>query len=855
MRKISNFLMLALCLTVASLFLPAQSVAAQRLEICQGTYQDVDGDGKPDAIVLQGCNFTTERDTVYVFDHAGNLDPARDWRESVGFEDEIWVFDAGSDGKANLIIDFQRNAGRLIADLYDDQDGSGAVEYTMTNGRIITVESKYPTVRLIAPDGWWVREGKTNYNLDIEVDGPVRTIFNSYVEWIRQAFPSLVWIADGKADSIIQVRDLDYDGRPDYEIRQAYIPVPVEHYIRTELAVNVNDSEVLPEHFIFWPYLGNLADYIKHYGEAAPPVQIKWQTSCIAQVAEFVASRGGESNWFIYSFPRFGPNESNTYANFENPFAFYDLAADQDGYPELAIRNEYAGAYDPVFLFGRFSMPIESIRYSWDQDNDNFWDYKVGLIGRHEITHVVTFPDFTVQTVPYAEYSDWVVNRSWDATQFVSVEGRQYSSSEGIYEGFSREWRDLYITGLVEQPPMEEVQDIRVGLRMEYTPDLHQQPWLYFSPVDRKLHLRHAWGGVWNTDDAYRIRYKDLDGDGYLDQWMFTIHPQPETPAEGESDQKVAEQEPLVETPLKSLQWSHGYLLYGDAELVKLVQSQVPHSLFETLPPRNHEEWLALSKQLERHHKDFAPDDFLGMMAQFQGPTTEIKEARIEDFRLTAGGFRFVLHLRPGFRVLDDNHGLGVTDLPAGSYLITYDGTFRAQPLTQPHIALPPEQLSCDPPAPQQLQWTTIRAVLRNSGLRDCQSLPVRLYVAHEGDKPLLLAEERVAVPGESEYVWEHHWPPAQPGRWTVWVEANTAGAVPGETEIGSMARLELDVAPAPMPQMFAAREAYDGVRFTWPVALLLSSAGLAAVAVLGLILNGGMTGEQEESHQRMPDE
>jgi hypothetical protein len=86
-------------------------------------------------------------------------------------------------------------------------------------------------------------------------------------------------------------------------------------------------------------------------------------------------------------------------------------------------------------------------------------------------------------------------------------------------------------------------------------------------------------------------------------------------------------------------------------------------------------------------------------------------------------------------------------------------------------------------------------------------------------------------------------------------VEADESQAVPSETALGAMARLELEVEPAPMPQLFAPREAYDGVRFTWPVALLLGSAGLAATAVLGLILSTGTKGEQEESHQRMPNE
>ncbi|MGC8788199.1 MAG: hypothetical protein ACP5Q1_12310, partial [Anaerolineae bacterium] len=440
--------------------------------------------------------------------------------------------------------------------------------------------------------------------------------------------------------------------------------------------------------------------------------------------------------------------------------------------------------------------------------------------------------------------------QAWDTAVLVEAEGFRYYSSEGIYEGFVRSWRDLYVTGITDKPDLSDLASVRQRLRQEYAPWFNRQVTLYFSPIDNRLHLHGATVGYFNLDDVHLVGYADLDSDSYFDQWTFTVHPQAETPAEGEA-KEVAAEEAVVETPLKSLQYSHGYLLYGDTERVKIRQSQVPRSLFEALPPRNHEEWLALGEQLERYGKDFAADDFLGMMEQFQGPTTEIIGAQIEDFRLTKDGFRFVLHLQPGFRVLGDENEWGAANLPAGSYLVRYQGVFQMQPLTQPYVTLPQGALSCDSPMPQQLQWTTIRAVFHNSGLRDCRSLPARLYAAHEGGAPLLLAEERVSVPGEGTYVWEQHWPPNQPGRWTIWVEVEGAEAVPGETQLGDMARLELEVAPAPMPQMFAPREAYDGVRFTLPVALLLGSAGLAAMAVLGLILSTSTKGEQDWMEKR----
>ncbi len=812
-----------LALTLGTTF--PSATHAQESEECTVSFQDLDQDGQPDMAVIQ-CPFSgSDGDAVRVYDRAGNMQVTERWETSVDFEDDVWVFDAAGDGTANLVIAFHRDGDELVAELYDDQDDDAEVRYTVTNGVLAVQESAYPTVRVVAPDGWWLQDATINYNLNIEVDGVARASFHSPIGILVQNRPELArGLLNGRVDCLIHVRDTDYDGRPDHDIRQVYPPPPFPDYYGTELTVNTQHNEICFTDFAFWPHLGTYTGYIKPYAGSVPPIQIDWGASRIAVVAEFVASRGHDSNWFIYSMAKFGYDD-RTFANFENPFAFYDLAADRDGYPELMIRMEYSRSNAPD---RQFRQPMQMIRFSWDQDNNQSLDYKLGLYGRHEIIQLVTFPDFAVRTVPYPEYPDWVIGRNWDAAFFVAVEAGRYWSTEGIYEGSDREWRDSYITGLTNEPSLARTQDTRQGLRLEYTPQLLQQAWLYFSPIDCKLHLRHAWGGVWNIDDVQRVRFEDLDGDGYLDQWTLTVGSEEiEDSEEGEEEQQAPEQ--LV----KSLQVVEGFLVYGDKQRAKLIHSQTSPSLFETLPPRNHAEWLALGKQLDRHRQDFAPHDFLGMMGQFRGPTTEIEGSSLEDFRLTEDGFRFVLNLQPGFRVVSDENAVDVAHLADGVYLVTYDGVFRAQALTPPHIT---GEISCEPPVPQQMAWVTIQAVLHNDGLRDVQSLPVRLYAAREGGEPFLLKETQVAVPGGGDHARVYDWPPREPGRWTVWVEADAAEAVPAGVQLGSVVSLGVEVQPAPMPDMFRPTGRYDGVGLTWPVALLLARAGLAAISVLGMI-------------------
>ncbi|MBC7232573.1 MAG: hypothetical protein H5T68_04975 [Chloroflexi bacterium] len=854
---------LPLILLTLWLFLPSQQVLSQQPGTSESIIvyalhqEDVDSNGVPDLATID-CRFASDSDRVLVYDGGADMAVSNDWQQATDFDNDSWIFDVGADGGANLIIQFATEGTRHIAYLYDDRNGDGRVAYEVTAGRVMVRESRFWTVKVVVEGGWYNSDGSINRNVVIAVDGPLgeRGLDLDFVQALE--------INDGIVDLELECHTGEWDDMSAYCLTRLFTPFPWGDIGRTKLRVAI-PGYPLPEikGFVFWPHLGPGLYTPRLPREIPPALRMDWATACFNRpqgINNLLQPEGPEAGWWLYSSRAVIKGQDNA-LDFENPFAHYDLAADHDGWAELVIRHVYSPPGTVWYKIGDRYWPsrdpentLQIVRYTWDQDNDGYWEYKLGLIGKNRVDTVVTFPDFGLVSIPYPQLPYALTDRmQWDGATFVQVEGQQESSPEGVYE-----WDEIYplsrqfLFGLGDKldPGMD---DIRANFRGEYLVRQFATPRLYLSPVDRKLHLFGAEAGVWNRNDVQRIRYKDLDKDGYLDQWTFTSRPQSETPMGEEANQETPEQ--VVETPLKSLQWSHGYLLYGDAERVKAVRAQVPHSLFETLPPRDHEEWLALGEQLERYHKDFAPDDFLGMMAQFQGPTTEMEGAQMEDFRLTEDGFRFVLHLHAGFRVLDDENGLGVANLPAGSYLVRYAGAFQVQPLTQPYITLPPGELVCDPAAPQQLDWATIRAVLRNSGLRDCRSLPVRLYAAHEGGAPVLLAEERVAVPGEGAYVWTCHWAPPKPGRWAVWVEADESQAVPGETALGAMARLELEVEPAPMPRLFAPREAYDGVRFTWPVALLLGSAGLAATAVLGLILSSSTKGEQEGSRQRMPNE
>src|SRR5439155_20568138 len=200
----------------------------------------------------------------------------------------------------------------------------------------------------------------------------------------------------GRVDFAIHVRDTDHDGRPDYEWRQEYPPLPddprVSGFYRTSIMANTEDDEVPLTGYVFWPLLSRQpAGFVKDYNLSLPPIQVNWEKAKIIQVSEFVASRRNPGNFFIYSNHRVIEGQT-TVTNFENPFAFYDLAGAKDGFPDMSIRFE---AILPDELpNAHYPGPLDIVEYAWDQSHSHNWTYQVSMTGRHAVDETIHFPDF-----------------------------------------------------------------------------------------------------------------------------------------------------------------------------------------------------------------------------------------------------------------------------------------------------------------------------------------------------------------------------------------------------------------------------------------------------------------------------
>ena len=169
------------------------------------------------------------------------------------------------------------------------------------------LESAHPTVSVTTRDGWWTNDGRTSFDLDILVDGPVRASFSSSGAW-----PLSLLKNDGKVDFEIHVRDRDHDGHPEDDWRQDYPPLSEDPhksgYNRTHIMSNPEGDEVPISGSFLWPYLGyTIGDFVKEYGVSPPPIAVDWKRAKIVQVGEFVASRGNPGNFFVYSHNRVLP--------------------------------------------------------------------------------------------------------------------------------------------------------------------------------------------------------------------------------------------------------------------------------------------------------------------------------------------------------------------------------------------------------------------------------------------------------------------------------------------------------------------------------------------------------------------
>jgi hypothetical protein len=773
-----------------------------------------------------GCACYSPDDLLTVVRTRGNLPVSEQLDQDSDFDDALWLFDVGRRGSYQLAVQFRRIDGQLTADVWQDQDGDRSIAVERRDGTLQVTEPGYPSIRAVALDGYWQRDGRLAPNFDLTIDD--RTIASFSAEVFEDAMRN-----DGHPDVSIVVRGPRGGDPRSYDWRNVYTPMPESSGIlRTTLMVREQGLEpsfppVFPWYFLgAWygtaadpanatlskiPLVGtNIPPYgmVKPYNQSFPPIQVDWSLGRIKVIGELVTSRGSDVNWFTYSLRRVEPGLT-TDPNFESPFSYYDLAGDQDGIPELQVRAARMSPDDPFTEEPQYwaGRPYQFIRYSWDQTNSEQWSYKLGLLGQQQIDTTVAFPEFTLRTIPYDQFPTWVTEHRWDVATFVAAEKKVWTT-EGIYDGdFSRQIRDYYYTGA--NPESGNLDDlIESGMRQDYSLHFEDQPWLIFNPVDRQLHLLDAQGGLWKIDDRRQLRYLNLGRGEAFDGWQLW------------EDDGIKAQ--LYRVP--------GGLIYSNDTVTLYRQVDIPTEVFRTLPPTTTEEWKTLGNRLMASQRSFAPADLRAMFDQFGGKATQVVGGPLRDFRDTPTGVRFAVDADTHRDLRSIGKLIGARPDPGFQLLSLGRDGWSVERGT---VALPVPVIAVA--TARALAGTVARVTVENPGTMDLTDAVMDIEATSpEGDVALIAADEPIAADGRGHVTLDVPWAPTGQGSWTIEarVYRDVINEWSGERPLLVTGSAKIDVAAAPtVGTIDAERKGWIGAASTWPLVPLGCAILVAAVA------------------------
>lgn len=679
------------------------------------TIRDVDTDGDPDIVKLSK-DFTGDghTDSILIIDRGDDMTRAESPRQMIDYRNDLLIYDAGDDGVAELVVSFDRTSGEYPwkAELYDSRIGKLRYDLDTGTPTVPLIQNHSATITM-ASQVPWIQNETVSYSLRMKCDPAVRCSFDA-----PKYDPEGV---------TIRVVDRNQDGTPDYEIRQIDTGRPPAATLhRTELMVNRGTEDTIPSSDgILWPYIGSSEDF-SYTGGGHPPLLVDWQNGTMSAVAEFVASRGDEDNYFIYSFRALNRDVINP-PSFEYPFSFYDLAGDDDGTPELQVRivAHSQGSLHGLNLHpSRLPFDFAQVRYSWDQTNDGRWDYKIGVVGTNGYEDVTAVGPYRLRKPAYREVPGWVQDQRWRAVSFVAV-AEGFRSSEGIYTGGfgTTERREVLRIDSASTPLLESPSQ---GYRLEVNGNYDAQPRLYFSPVDENLHLLNLNYGFWNRSDAPNVNYHNVDNDPYVDVWT----------TQDESKRRLIAE--------------NDHLVYTDHGTISFKRASIEHSELTARPPTTTDEWKQLGERIPNQPN--ATFDIEETFRRYDGETFAVTDATFTDYVPTDDGFRIYATLSSESRMR--NTSLTLPDTNQVVFVFHDDqGTVDVHRATPPSLSL--KNASADAESITPLEQNMINIAVRNDGWQTARNVTVALT-----DDDGTIANRTVSVVGKQTRTVKLQWWP-----------------------------------------------------------------------------------------------
>ncbi len=320
------------------------------------------------------------------------------------------------------------------------------------------------------------------------------------------------WKADGSVDAVLDYTDTDGDNDVDevgmYFIGSGANYVPGQA-MRVWWGKDIGDDNLL-WYDIAYTYNQRLCQYRTHFGGNELFVSFLLDVD--------------QNKWIPF---------------FENPFLFYDH--DRDGITEEVLR--LSGYQDQV----------ESMRYSFDADNDATdhqpRDFDVSISawakgssasppsnqrGRSDLRIATRYLDKTsLRSIPTGEFlaynyaRDFVKPIEWKTLLFTWDEIDLNVDAQNQYGDFDERWEGVIAHGNQDFPQVGGPSCGPHNKRYEHILQKSSTVNVYYHPGDHRIHLKHAersWMDVdidFNHTADMRYTMIDRDGNGYIDQYQF----------------------------------------------------------------------------------------------------------------------------------------------------------------------------------------------------------------------------------------------------------------------------------------------------------------------------------------------
>jgi hypothetical protein len=608
-------------------------------------------------------------------------------------ETDMYLFIFGEGSDVDLILDFSVEAGRLMARLYIPSDQALRVKLPNEGGDMALPAQLKPRLIFWPRTGGWLVDGRANFDLE--------------GQWLNR---------EGHPEWQFQVGDAE-PGVPAWTTSIRLEDTrPGDGYPRFSAALRADPTvgyEMVPPLMPTFPFL-SVGEKEPHYG---PEMPLHFDPNSNELSAEWVGFHtAGMYQINSLSYPPF--------TDFESPFAFYRFDPTAGLQPNMVIRSDIWPASSP---FGHPVPETQStaMRLTWTDELLGNWRYSISVIGNHVMDEQIMIGDHAIRAVAYDKLHEWITSKPWKAATFVEATNGE-DGSEGIYDFSVEDAATIaqWVNGLLEQPPLDlsqpylqyptiHPQRLKEGFRGEYSLHYNQAPQLYFSGVDNRVHLSHAEEGIWNLGGGSVLRTYNLDGDANIDAWVRERVSQ----AERDADIWVAEPGEAVE----SLYRRANQLIYAGENTIEIGLLEQQPVRFDLVPPTDKDSWQAfLDKIASLEGQSRPPQDLSQWLDAWPSTRSRLWGAHLTAFRTTKNGYRFVLDLRPGFRVSGPDP-LGVAGLDAGRYVVHYDGVFHVAPARPPMLTLDVQTaagmgVGSDGPVP-------LRITVANHGSLDAQNL------------------------------------------------------------------------------------------------------------------------------------